>query len=460
MASSIGTNAARTTTGARFFGHPRGLAYLAFTEAWERFSFSGMQAMLVLYMVDTLLKPGHVEHVLGFGGLRALVEGVYGPLASQPLSSVIFGLYTGLVFFSPVFGGLLGDRWFGQHFMVMAGAVFMAIGHFLMAFESSFLIALGLLVIGAGCLKGNISTQVGGLYADTDRRRADGFQVFSMAVNLGVIVAPLVCGTLGELYGWHYGFAAAGIGMMIGLGIYIAGRRYLPADRVKRKARARGPLLPDDRRVLLILAVVFAMTTCFLVTAGQLGNVYSLWLQDHVDRRVGALMIPVTWFQSLTPLFSVALTPLLLRHWQRQARRGSEPSLFAKMGIGLAMAGAGLLLLALLSRDGRVGWWLLLPTHALVCLAYIFVYPVGLALFSRIAPTHGRAMYIGIFFLTSFIASNLVGALGRLYASMSPVAFWGLHGGIGLGGALLALLAIRPCGAVLAARDRGDNAHA
>jgi POT family proton-dependent oligopeptide transporter len=219
-------------------------------------------------------------------------------------------------------------------------------------------------------------------------------------------------------------------------------------------------LVPADRRVVLILAVVFAITTCFLVTAGQLGNVYSLWLQDRVDRGVGSVTIPVTWFQSLTPLFSLALTPILLALWQKQAVRGTEPSLFAKMAIGLGMGGSGLLLLALLSMAGRIGWWWLLPTHALVCLAYIFVYPVALALFSRVAPEGGRAMYIGLFFLSSFVASNLVGALGRFYAVMDPSAFWALHGALGLGGALAALLAIRPFRAILDPRDQGVRAHA
>ncbi len=441
-----------------FLGHPRGLAYLAFTEAWERFSFSGMQAMLVLYMVGELLQPGHVEHVLGFAALRAVVQGLYGPLAAQPLSSIVFGLYTSLIFFMPVLGGYAGDRWFGQHRMVMAGAILMAFGHFLMAFEASFLFALGFLIVGAGCLKGNISKQVGGLYRDDDRRRTDAFQVFSMAMNSGIIIAPLICGTLGELYGWHYGFGAAGVGMLIGLAIYISGQRYLPEDRMARVVdgveRARGEVLPSDRRVLPILFLVFVITSCFLLTAGQLGNVYSLWLRDHVDRHVAGHAIPITWFQSLTPLFSVALTPLVLRLWQRQGNAGTEPSLFVKMAIGLAMVGAGMLLLAALSLSQSIDWWWLMPTHVLVALAYIFVYPIGIALFSRIAPEGARAMYIGIYFLTSFVASNFVGYFGGFYATMSPAAFWGLHGCLGLGGAVLALLAIRPSSAVLAGLEQ------
>jgi len=443
----------------RFFGHPTGLAYLAFTEAWERFSFSGMQALLVLYMVEQLLTPGHIEHVTGFGALRAALETVYGPLAPQPLSSAIFGLYTGLVFFAPVFGGYLGDRRFGQHAMVMAGAVLMALGHLLMALESAFLLALALLILGAGCLKGNISKQVDGLYRDGDRKRTEGFQIFSMAINTGVIAAPLVCGTLGEVYGWDYGFAAAGIGMMIGLGIYMAGKHHLPPD-TPRTQRERGPALPRDRRVLGVLAVVFVVTCCFLVAAGQLGNAYTLWLLAHADRQVGGLTIPVTWFQSLTPLFSVLLTPLVVRRWRALADRHIEPGLFAKMAIGLTLAGAGLLLLAPLSHLAHVPWWAVLPTHVLVCLAYIMVYPVGLALFSQVAPAGARAMYIGIFFITSFVASNLVGFLGGFYSTLPASLFWSLHGALALAGALLALLAIPASRAVLGAHDPFHGAKA
>lgn len=436
----------------RFFGHPTGLAYLAFTEAWERFSFSGMQALLVLYMVDQLLVPGHIEHVVGFGALRAMLEAVYGPLATQPLSSAIFGLYTGLVFFAPVFGGYLGDRRLGQHVMVMTGAVLMAIGHILMALESAFLLALLLLILGAGCLKGNISKQVDGLYRPDDRRRTEGFQIFSMAINSGVIAAPLICGTLGELYGWHYGFGAAGIGMMIGLGIYMAGRHLLPSDRVDR-VRQSGPILPTDRRVIAVLALVFIMTSCFLVAAGQLGNAYTLWLLAHVDRHVGGWTIPVTWFQSLTPLFSVLLTPIIVARWRALAERGTEPGLFGKMAIGLTMAGGGLLLLAPLSHVSHLPWWALLPTHMLICLAYIMVYPVALALFSQVAPAGARAMYIGIFFITSFVASNIVGFLGGFYSTMAPGLFWSLHGVLALTGALVALLAIPASRSILSVQQ-------
>ena len=458
----------RAMTAARedraFFGHPRGLAILAFTEAWERFSFSGMQALLVLYMVGRLLHPGHVEHVLGFGPFGHLLQSVYGPLAAQPLSSVIFGLYSSLVFFLPVFGGALGDRVIGQHRMVMAGAILMALGHFMMAFEQSFLIALLLLILGAGCLKGNISTQVGALYADDDRRRTDAFQIFSVATNTGIIAAPLVSGTLGEVYGWHYGFGVAGVGMLVGLVIYIAGTRSLPPDRKPVAVEKARSLMPNDPRMIWVLAAVFLITTAFLSAAGQLGNVYILWLKAGVDRRAFGLQVPVTWFLTVTPLFSALITPVFLEIWSRQAKRGCEPKLMTKMGQGMAMATAALVWLALLAglgqRGGHPVYWLwLLPMHLLVSAAYLFVYPVGLALFSRAAPQGARAMFIGVFFLSSFVAGNLIGWSGRFYAVLPAASFWLYQAGIGAVGATLAFILTRPISRVLAA-DAHDIADA
>src|SRR3954451_839718 len=206
-----------------FLGHPRGLWYLAFTEAWERFSYYGMQALLVLYMVKYLLLPGHVEHVAAFDSFRQL----YGARGGQPLASRIFGTYTASVYLTPIFGGFLADRLLGRRRTVLLGALTMAAGHFLMAFEVAFLFALLCLVLGCGMFKGNIASQVGSLYKPEDLRRADAFQIFYLGVNAGVIAAPLVVGTLGEVYGWHYGFTAAGVGMLLAAGIYSLGQKYL-----------------------------------------------------------------------------------------------------------------------------------------------------------------------------------------------------------------------------------------
>src|SRR6266851_1226813 len=195
-----------------FLGHPKGLFYLAFTEAWERFSYYGMTALLVLYMINQLLLPGHVENVAGFAGFRSAMESLVGPQSPQALASRIFGLYSGFVYFTPVLGGLIADRWIGQRNAVVMGALLMSAGHVAMAFEQSFLLALLLLVAGSGFLKGNISAQVGALYPrDDEARRTRGFIIFSTAINIGAVAGPLLCGLLAQVYGWHYGFGVAAI---------------------------------------------------------------------------------------------------------------------------------------------------------------------------------------------------------------------------------------------------------
>ncbi|HXP96908.1 MAG TPA: peptide MFS transporter, partial [Telmatospirillum sp.] len=212
------------------FGHPTALAFLFGTEMWERFSYYGMRALLTLYMVKYLFQPGTVESVAGFATLKGYLEAVFGPLAIQPVASQIYGLYTGLVYLTPVFGGLLADRLIGRRRTVVIGALLMAIGHFMMAFESLFLFALLTLILGNGAFKPNISTQVGGLYPPGDHRRDRAYSIFYVGINLGAFFSPLVCGTLEERFGWHYGFAAAGVGMLAGLAIYLYGQRHLPPE--------------------------------------------------------------------------------------------------------------------------------------------------------------------------------------------------------------------------------------
>src|SRR5476649_569128 len=228
------------TSDQAFLGHPRGLAYIAFTEGWERFSYYGMQTLLVLYMVRQLLHPGHIENIAGFATFRAAVERMYGgPLSTVALASAIFGLYTGLVYLTPIAGGIIADRWLGRTRTITIGALLMAAGHFLMAFDFTFLVALSCLLIGVGCFKGNLASQVGALYPTGDNRRADAFQIYYLFINGGVIAAPLIAGTLGEKVGWHYGFGAAGVGMLIGLTIYLSGRKYLPKDEVVDKKKGK-----------------------------------------------------------------------------------------------------------------------------------------------------------------------------------------------------------------------------
>ena len=234
-----------------FFGHPAGLGFLASTQAWERFSFYGMQALLPLYLVDHLLKPEVAAGVTGLDGLRAGVEFLTGPLSTTAFAAQLFGLYIGLFNIAPLALGWLADGVFGQRRLVQAGLVFMAAGHLAMAVEALFLPALLLLLLGGGCLKGNLYAQVGMLYASGDGRRTRAYAIHLMALNVGSIVAPLVCGTLGERVGWHWGFAAAGIGMLLGLAIYVAGT---PLDGVAVK-QWLNERLGKNQRVLDVIQI-------------------------------------------------------------------------------------------------------------------------------------------------------------------------------------------------------------
>ena len=300
-------------------GHPKGLFYLAFTEAWERFSFYGMTALLVLYMVNQLLLPGHVEHIAGFAGFRAAVESVVGPLSTQALASQIFGLYAGFVYFTPLLGGFIADRWIGQRNAVVIGALSMSAGHLAMAFDQSFLLALLLLVVGSGFLKGNISAQVGALYPrEEEALRTRGFAIFSMGINFGAVAGPLLCGVLAQVYGWQYGFGIAAIFMLAGLATYLSGYRHLPA-RVARRARESSALTSADWRVILALIAVMIITIFQSVAYYQLANVLPVWIQQHVTLDVGALKIPVPWYQSIDALFSILGVPLLFWIWGHQA---------------------------------------------------------------------------------------------------------------------------------------------
>src|SRR5262249_20354954 len=248
-----------------FLGHPRGLAFLFSTEMWERFSYYGMRSLLMLYMVKYLLLPERADTVIGLATLRSLYEGIFGPLGIQPFASHVYGLYTGLVYFTPFFGGLLADRYLGQHRTIVIGASLMAIGHFMMAFEPLFLFALIALILGNGCFKPNMSAQVGTLYQHGDPRRDRAYSIFYVGINLGALMAPLVSGTLGEEVGWHYGFGAAGVGMVIGLLIYLyaLGSYALPPDefhRTKTMGEYRGPLDHVERRAVISILLLVLPT--------------------------------------------------------------------------------------------------------------------------------------------------------------------------------------------------------
>jgi POT family proton-dependent oligopeptide transporter len=447
-----------------FLGHPRGLAYLAFSEAWERFSYYGMQTLLVLYMSKQLLYPGHIERVLGFGGFRATLEHAYGhPLSVVALASAIFGLYTGLVYLTPIFGGLVADRLLGRTRTIIAGALLMAAGHFLMAFDATFLLALACLVIGVGGFKGNLAGQVGGLYGPGDLRRADAFQIYYLFINGGVITSPLITGTLGEVYGWHYGFAAAGIGMLIAIVIYISGRRWLPpepprAAQVRDSQRhPRVRLNAREWRVVLILLALLPVLAVGSVGNQEIFNAYLLWAPSHIDLVFFGHTMPTSWLITLDSILSVTFLAGALAFWRLWARRFPEPGEVTKMVIGLAISAISVLALvgasAIAAGGGRAGIGWAIAFHTINSIGFANVFPVSLALYARAAPKAVMGTVMGVYYLLFFLANNFVGWLGGLLEKLDAVNFWLLHAALIAGAAVVLLLTGRLAGSLLAPRE-------
>ena len=422
------------------FGHPRGLTFLFATEMWERFSYYGMRALLVLYMVKLLLLPGHAENVIGLTTLRSWFESMTGPLGVQPFSSHIYGLYTGLVYLTPVFGGMLADRVLGQHRTIVLGAAMMAIGHFMMAFESLFLLALTMLILGNGAFKPNMSAQVGGLYGRGDPRRDRAYSIFYVGINLGAFLAPLVCGTLGEQLGWHYGFSAAGIGMTIALAIYLYAMPELPPDEL-HKARTAGienkPLRRSERRGILALIALFVPTTLFWATYEQQGNTIVLWADDHTDRAIDLIFwhgeIPVTWFQAFNPFMIFAFTPLVVGLWAWQAKQGKEPSTVTKMSIGcfgVTLANLIMVAAAWQAAGDEASWLWLLGYFVVITIGELYLSPIGLSLVSKVAPARMVSMLMGVWLATSFAGNLIAGWLGSFWAGMGKTMFFLMIAGI------------------------------
>lgn len=506
MSAGEGTILDSTTRPTRtFFGHPAGLFVLFFTEMWERFSYYGMRSLLVLYMVDHLfLRPDVGKEVLGFAALKGSLEAVFGPMEAQPLSSQIYGLYTAFVYLTPFFGGLLADRILGQRRTVILGGVLMAIGHFLMASERLFFLALMFLIMGNGAFKPNISTQVGNLYPEGDPRRDGAFTIFYMGINLGAFFSPLVCGTLGQRVGWHYGFAAAGVGMVLGLILYVWGHRYLGPEPVVRKpapaAAARsisiymggtiigllvllialpnllGLLQPlwrgvvlglgalaciayiarwmrslplDERKVVGALIVLCALNIVFWGVYEQQGNTMQLWADRNTDWSFAGVTIPSTWYQSFNPFIIFAFAPLLNVLWAWQARRKTQPSSVTKMAIGCYLLGLSFIVMILAaqgmsSAEARLNVMWLLGTTFVLTIGELYLSPIGLSLVTKVSPPRIVSMMMGVWFLSSFFGNYLSGFLGTFYESMPKQAFFTMLLVLGVAAGIAISLVNRP----------------
>jgi POT family proton-dependent oligopeptide transporter len=429
---------------ATWFGQPRGLTVLFLTEMWEKFSFFGMRVLLVYYMTKQLM-------------------------IGQEKASLIYGLYTGFVYFTPIIGGVIADRWLGRKRAVIIGGLIMAAGHFMMTFEPLFYGALVAIAVGNGLFLPSLPSQVGDLYPQGDPRRASAYNIYYVGINLGAVLAIFACGWIGETFGWHYGFALAGIGMLTGLLVYTAGGRYLP--RQSRQPPAEAATASARFGLGGMIAVLFGVWAAVVIFRGayeQIGNTLALWADQGVDRRVfGNVSIPMTWFQMFNPLLVFLLTPFLVAHWTRRAARGRETSPVAKMAMGAGGVAAAFLLLAVVAASagegGRASWLWFAAFFVLYTLGELYILPTGLGLFARLAPAGMGATAIAAWFFAAFAGNLLAGALGTLWSRLSPPAFFAAMAGVAALSGLSLLLVHRRSGALAASapdpRMVGETLH-
>jgi POT family proton-dependent oligopeptide transporter len=386
-----------------WFGQPRGLTILFLTNMWETFSYYGMRALLVYYMTKQLL-------------------------ISQQHSSFIYGTYTAFAYFTPIVGGAIADRYLGKKRAVIIGATTMAAGHFMMAFEPLFYFALATIALGNGLFLPSLPSQINDLYGPDDPRRGWAYNVYYVGVNVGGFLAPLICGTLGETYGWHYGFGAAGVGMLTGLVIYLAGQRYLPVSRTPAsiaEPQILGQRGGSGRDTFLLLLAVGLAVTVFRGSYEQVGNTVALWIEG-VNRHVGSREIPMTWFQSLNPLLVIVMTPVLLARWKREAAAGREHSPLQKMAVGALIVGGAYALLAIASlvSPAEASWWWVVGYFFVLTLGELYILPTGLGLFARLAPPKLGATTVAAWYLAIFTGSMTAGLIGSWYSKLQPPVFF------------------------------------
>jgi len=412
-----------------FLGHPKGLGFLGFAEACERFSYYSMQTLLVLYMVNYLLVPGRMEHVVGLNWMQTHV---YHGIAGQQLASAIFGTYTALVYLTPIFGGIIADKWLGRNKTLILGGVLMAIGHFLMAIQPAFLLALLALLLGVGAFKGNIATQVGALYGPNDLRRAMAFQIFYIFINVSVIVAPLVSGTLGQKVGWHYGFGCACVVMVLGLFIYLAGRKHLPAEELKSPSEdpeLRQPLTRGDWLCVFYLIILIPVLAVALLTNQQIFNAYLVWGDKDFDLTL--LNNTSSWLITVDAAVSFTMLVAVAAFWKWWGISHREPDEISKMIIGSAFTVAGGLCLFMAAATqpagGKISLLWPMMFEVMNSIGFAHTLPVSLALFSKIAPKQITATVIGLYYLAFFLANAVVGWVGGLYSSLPTTTFWLIH---------------------------------
>jgi POT family proton-dependent oligopeptide transporter len=391
-------------------------------------------------MVNYQLLPEHVSSVIGLGWLQ---ENWYDGKSGQPLASDIFGNYTALVYLTPIIGGIVADKWLGRRGALVAGGLIMSLGHFLMAIQPAFLLALMCLIVGVGLFKGNIATQVGELYGPNDLRRAMAFQIFYIAIQVSVIAAPLISGTLGENVGWHYGFGCAGVVMVLGLLLYLKARPYLPADKrdLPKPAAKEASFEPGDgARIAALLLLVPALAVSLLPNQ-EIFNAYLVWADQHFDLTFFDMKVPTSWMITLDSAMSFVTLVGITWFWKWYGDSGRrEPDELGKLIIGSVFTIAGALCLymaALTQGGGKIGLFWPVMFHFLNSMGFGHVLPVSLALVTKIAPRKMAGTSVGIYYLAFFLANYVVGKVGGWYSTMATPQFWLVH----VGAAIVGLVA-------------------
>lgn len=400
--------------------HPKALYFLFTIEMWERFSYYGMRALLVLYMVKYLL-------------------------FSTEKAGNVYGIYTGLVYLTPLIGGYIADRYLGQKICIIIGAILMMIGHFAMSISDLpfFYSALGLLIVGSGFFKPNISTMVGQLYEKNDPRRDGGFTIFYMGINLGAFLSPLICGTLGEKVSFHYGFAAAGVGMLIGLLIFMWGQnKYIklvgnaPACEdimlVKdhhQKTTCDLPLTKDEKQRIAVIFIMMFFCIFFWASFEQAGSSLTLFADRSTDRLIPFLNweFPVSYFQSVNPLLIILLAPLFSKMWLDLADINKNPSLPVKFSLGLFLVAVGFVLMVIASAiagTGKVSFLWLIGVYLFHTLGELCISPVGLSMVTKLAPLKFASLLMGTWFLSSFFANFIAGYFAGSYDNLKTTEFF------------------------------------
>ena len=445
LADPIGDRPRPATFDASFFGHPRGLSTLFFTEMWERFSYYGMRAFLILYMV----------HALGFDDKRA---------------GSVYGTYTASAWAAAIFGGIIADRWLGQYKSVLIGGVIIAIGHFTLAFHALpfFYTGLACIVVGTGLLKPNVSGIVGSLYDAQDSRRDAGFSIFYMGINLGAALGPFIAGYLAQRVDWHLGFACAGVGMTLGLIQYVMGRRHLqPAiDRLaeqRKSARATviassvstvstertfGGFTKVEWKRLAAMAVFFIFAAIFWGAYEQAGSTLNLFGDRYTRTSILGVSFPSSWFLTVQAIFVIVLAPAFAWLWVRLGKR--EPSTPAKFAIALLMIGVSFLFLLLPANEiqdspaVRVSPFWLIGCYFIQELGELSLSPVGLSVFTKLAPVKIVGMMLGVWFLADSVGNKVAGFAAGFISSAPLPQLFGVVAAVCLGASAVAFLMIKP----------------